>query len=138
MNNTFTSDKKKRLEIRAQQQEIETEIKQENKAIIMDLREFLKNTEINKVLVYLKKEKPKEYSVIDIKLPETQINEKVKTLLSIPKSDPIWSNFRFLNYNNEQTYKLYKRAVRMDKPTRPIKQKKMVDYFDEDFTLRRR
>jgi hypothetical protein len=56
---------------------------------------------LNKVVVSLKKEQEEEFTVVDVKLPETQVNEKMKSLLSIPKQDVIWSSFRFSNYTVE-------------------------------------
>jgi hypothetical protein len=102
----------------------------------MELQEFLKKTVINKVCVVLKKESSKQYTVSEIRLPQSSANYKF--LMSIEKGDSVWGEFRFKNYNSEQIHKLYKRAVRMDKPTRPIKQKKVDEFFDEGFTVRKR
>lgn len=52
-------------------------------------------------------------------------------IMNIPPTDSIWSQFKFLDFTPEQTYRLYKRAVRMNKPIRKIKHKQFIDFFDQ-------
>lgn len=98
------------MALRAEQNEIEAEIKLENKEILSNLKDFFQTTNLNKILVELNA----NYEVTEIRLPLTSSS----SVLRIAKDDPIWKHFRYKDYEGEKAYRLYKRAIRMNKRER--------------------
>lgn len=132
-NSNAQSEKKKRLALRAEQQEIEMEIKEENKKIMADLTKFIQDSNFSKLVIELNKVDA-GYVVHAIQKPLSGYND----LMQIPSSDPLWDHFRYGDYTSDQVYRLYKRAVRMEKKTRTIKQRKVVDLYEEEMNIRKR
>ncbi|CAD8207725.1 unnamed protein product [Paramecium pentaurelia] len=92
-----------KFELKAQQEEIEADIKQENELLFQRIAEILEKDE--KFIITFQ-----QNQVVDIQLPL-----KRQSIYDIEENDRIWQQLANEKCSSEQVYILYQRAIRMRK-----------------------
>lgn len=96
--------------MKAQQEEIEAEIKAENEQLLRKVEEFIRSND--KFVVTIQNN-----SVVEVKYPMDET-----MLYNLAAEDPIWQQLADEKYSADQVYRFYQRALRMRKKKKVPKQ----------------